>query len=1506
MSKITNRFLRSGITLVLVLAMLLSGIPSADLSEALRDKNIVDVLYLALKDGNVIDKGIKDLWKSKIQKAYAGDFQMQTGYYMGTGLSQTIDNLGFEPDMLIVKANTTASMAVLKTSAMPAGHTAPMTAAVINKSNQVILRNDGFTVGEEGKIALDSDGFSVKESLNVANENVRYNYVAFGGSDCTATGNFCVGTYTGNGSNPRNIDVGFLPSFVMIKSNLAVASHFHTENQPANESLYFTNAVRSTDGSLIRDFTGTGFNVGSSDNTAGNTYYYAAFATTTGAMFTGTYTANNTDNRAITGVGFQPDFMLVKNATNTTANNTYASFNLTESYEDASSYFTATNNASNNIQSLDSDGFTLGNSVYVNGSASDTQYYVAFGGAGAPSASGTFKFQVGSYTGNGVSQSITGLDFSPDLVIIKSNAAQLAVFRTKLMSGNTAAYLGSASANLVDAILSIDSDGFTVGGSVVTNQSGTVFHYQVFGNAYDPIDNAGAADFIVGAYTGNGISNRTISRLPFQPDLVTVKSIDASGAGVWRPSYYTYDSSFYFANTATTTEVIKTLNSDGFDVGTNAATNANLITYFWFAFKNGTNFNANGMYTGDTIDGRQITGLGLNPALVWVKRTTNVNGVFRPGSLAGDATQYFAATANATNRIQNLIPDGFELGGSQIETNASGGIYYYAAWATTTPDTGTPGTPGTPTFSNVEKNSLTVSWTSGSSADYYEVERTVYNTSLTIFSRIATTTSLTINDSGLTASTTYAYRVRGINSNGNGVFTSLATATTDGQSYAMQTGYYTGNAGLQSITGLGFSPEMLIIKSNTAAVGAVFKTAAMKKSDMVSVLNTVSNAVAQINTENIRYQWIAFAGSNCSSGGKFCVGAYTGDGVIPRDITVGFQVGFAIVKRDSTAYGHFRTNTEPANESLYFHNAVRVTNGTLIRSFATSTAMTVGSTDNALGGIYYYATWATSTGAVIEGTYTANNTDNRSITGVGFTPNWVMTKNATNATAANTYAVFNSSESYEDNSSYFSATANLTNTIQELESDGFEVGTSILVNGSASDTHYYVAFGGASAPAGTGTFTMTTGSYSGNGTTQSISGLGFTPDLVIIKSNTTNLAVFRTKLMYGDSTSYFSATANLTSAIKSIDSDGFTIGGDSRVNTNTVTYYYQAFGNAYDPIDNTGAADFAIGAIYGNGITDRSIIGVPFQPDMVAIKSMTSAGGAVWHPSVINYDSSLYFINTASTTEAIKTLNSDGFNIGTSATANTAAVMYHWFAFKNGANFTNGSYTGNTSDNRDITGLGLNPDLVFVKRASNTSGVHKSVSVTGDATQYFTATANVADRIQSLITDGFQVGGNQAETNASNIVYFYAAWEIPEPTVISISISSDGIISYGTLDTNTSTTTLPADMPPSGDMQTAQNDSNVTVNFNIRGYDASGGGCTWTLAGSNGSNQYVHQFCNDTDNDCTSPPTSYTALDTAYSTLDTSIAEGAGVNFQLRLTTPTASSCYGQQDVDITVMAVEP
>lgn len=723
---------------------------------------------------------------------------------------------------------------------------------------------------------------------------------------------------------------------------------------------------------------------------------------------------------------------------------------------------------------------------------------------------------------------------------------------------------------------------------------------------------------------------------------------------------------------------------------------------------------------------------------------------------------------------------------------------------------------------------------------------------------------------------------------------------------SVQSGYYMGDGSSgHAITGLGFAPEFVLVKADTTAGVAVFKTNQMPSNNMAFMSavadNTGSNLVldadgftvgahASVNNSQVRYTWVAFAGSDCTSNGVMCINSYTGDGTFSQSVSTGFQPDFVMNKRTTAVAAHFHTASQPNNETLFFINAVRHTAGSYIQSFGSS-SFSVGSSDNGSGSTYNFVAFQNSANIFHEGSYGGNSTDDRSVTGAGFAPSIAFVKNASNSTANNTYGVMNTGPSYGDNSTFLTATANGTNHIQALQSDGIQVGTSVYVN-SVGDTYYWLAFGGAPPAAATPDthFGMTTGSYTGSGTAQSITGIGFQPDLVMIKDESANYQVFRTSLMRGDLTSYFSNTpTNFTGGITSINSTGFSVGTNANVNTSGNTYHWQAFSGAWNPETNAGSTDFAIGVYTGNGTDNRSITGMPWQPDMVTVRKNGIDPG-VWRSSAHSGDASSYFHSLTDATDFIQALNSDGFEIGLGSTVNTANTLYYWFAFKNSSGFAAGSYTGNGADNRNITSVGFQSDLVWVKRSTAFPGVSRPSDLTGDSTQFFRNDANAADYIQAITSTGFQVGANNS-INAGGGTYRYVAWRDVPPTVISLTITSDGVVSYGTVAAGTSRSTIDV-----SDTQTVANDGNVAEDINIKTDEPAG----WALGSSAGVDIFAHEFSTTSG----SSWTLFTAAN-SYQALITNMAASDTQNFDLRLTMPTQSTSDTQKSITVTLQAVQ-
>ena len=255
------------------------------------------------------------------------------------------------------------------------------------------------------------------------------------------------------------------------------------------------------------------------------------------------YTGNNSSSNAITGVGFQPDWVWLK------ARNLGDSHRVFDAVRGAANYITPNANVveSNSIPltSFDSDGFTIGSS---DGSVNGNYNYVSWNwkanGSGSSNSDGDLTSTVSANTTTGVSigtytSDISssgsktvghGLGETPKLIITKNrnqSGQRWGVQAPGLLSSNYILELNTTAAQT-------DMSG---NGSLTTVNS-TVFSV----NYADGIGNAtGSGNYIfyafaqrkgfsrIGTYTGNYNSNGPFLYCGFKPALFVVKRYDSSG-----------------------------------------------------------------------------------------------------------------------------------------------------------------------------------------------------------------------------------------------------------------------------------------------------------------------------------------------------------------------------------------------------------------------------------------------------------------------------------------------------------------------------------------------------------------------------------------------------------------------------------------------------------------------------------------------------------------------------------------------------------------------------------------------------------------------------------------------------------------------------------------------------------------------------------------------------------------------------------------------------------------
>src|SRR5262249_24558540 len=119
---------------------------------------------------------------------------------------------------------------------------------------------------------------------------------------------------------------------------------------------------------------------------------------------------------------------------------------------------------------------------------------------------------------------------------------------------------------------------------------------------------------------------------------------------------------------------------------------------------------------------------------------------------------------------------------------------------------------------------------------------------------------------------------------------------------------------------------------------------------------------------------------------------------------------------------------------------------------------------------------------------------------------------------------------------------------------------------------------------------------------------------------------------------------------------------------------------------------------------------------------------------------------------------------------NAPGTVYHYAAWKAGSSVSVCSYTGNGADNRSISAAGFGPEYVSVKSAANEAGVHRSRVPPGDSTLAFGERLNLANAIQALETDGFQVGTDRSVNAPGGGAYYWTAFRRTPTRVLATTL----------------------------------------------------------------------------------------------------------------------------------------
>jgi len=238
--------------------------------------------------------------------------------YTGTGATNSITGVGFQPDWVWVKSRSAATDHGLYD-------------AVRGVQKQLESNNtDTETTETTGLTAFNSDGFTTGAlaQLNTSSATyVAWNWKANGsGSTNTAgsitstvsantTSGFSVVTWTGNGADASiGHGLGVAPSMVIHKFRSAVSNwSVYTSTTGAGKRLKLnsTDAV-ATDGSFPTTPTSTVFYINGGSNDNGVTMVAYCFAPISGFSAFGSYAGNGSTDGTFVYFGFRPAYVMIK------------------------------------------------------------------------------------------------------------------------------------------------------------------------------------------------------------------------------------------------------------------------------------------------------------------------------------------------------------------------------------------------------------------------------------------------------------------------------------------------------------------------------------------------------------------------------------------------------------------------------------------------------------------------------------------------------------------------------------------------------------------------------------------------------------------------------------------------------------------------------------------------------------------------------------------------------------------------------------------------------------------------------------------------------------------------------------------------------------------------------------------------------------------------------------------------------------------------------------------
>jgi hypothetical protein len=311
--------------------------------------------------------------------------------------------------------------------------------------------------------------------------------------------------------------------------------------------------------------------------------------------------------------------------------------------------------------------------------------------------------------------------------------------------------------------------------------------------------------------------------------------------------------------------------------------------------------------------------------------------------------------------------------------------------------------------------------------------------------------------------------------------------------------------------------------------------------------------------------------------------------------------------------------------------------------------------------------------------------------------------------------------------------------------------------------------------------------YTGNGSTQTVTGLDFTPGMLWIKdrSAVTNHQVNDQVRGVGRELQPDATTAETNNNIvTAFNSNGFSLSSNGNVNANGdayVAWTWKAAGAGSSNTDGTitstvsanTSAGFSIVTYTGTGSNATVGHGLGVAPSMVIVKQRSSptASWRVYHQAIGN--TGAVYLNTTVATETNSIFwnntspTSTTFSLGTDGGVNGSTNTYVAYCFAQVSGYSAfGSYFGNGSTDGTFVFTGFNPKFLIIKNSTATGEWHtwdsaRSPNNVNSKTlrpNNSNAETDSSDYSIDFLSNGFKVRNASNLDNQSGQTFIYMAF----------------------------------------------------------------------------------------------------------------------------------------------------